>query len=142
MSKILFPFLLLVFSLSAQEEIEQEVLDKAMPIYSGLIYDNPDVEALFPGGKGSFLKYISSCVVIPEVEYEMGLQIPMQRVQFVVCSDGMITDVQLLKGTPECPECDEVFVRCLRNMPDWIPAQVEGNPVNSKMVFPIHIHIN
>lgn len=129
---VLCLFLLQIVSISAQQEQIEVVEDTT-------IYIEVDVSAQFLGGRSEFLRYISSCVVIPRIAYDMGIMIPKQVVEFVVCADGMITEVKLLKGTPDCPECDEAVVKCFRQMPDWIPAKQEGKSVNSKVVIPINI---
>ncbi len=50
---------------------------------------------------------------------------------FTVNTDGSVGDVKVLRGVPNCPECDKEAVRFMKNLPVWTPATVAGKPVNT-----------
>ena len=58
-------------------------------------------------------------------------------VQFVVGKDGHIRDTKILRGIEGCPECNNAVIRLVKKMPDWIPATVEDQPVDSYYNLPI-----
>lgn len=57
--------------------------------------------------------------------------------RFVVSESGRISDVKVVKGTPNCIPCDEEAVRVVRSMPDWVPAKNKGKNVKSYFTLPI-----
>ena len=55
--------------------------------------------------------------------------------EFIVRSDGHITDITLKRGISQCSECDREAARIVDLMPDWIPGQLDGKPVDTIMTF-------
>lgn len=104
-----------------------------------LIYSNVDEEAEFPGGRVALLEYLSENFRFPEIVKEIGIQMPRQVVQFVVNKDGSISNIQMKKGTRDCRECDEEVIRVIKQMPEWIPAKINGKAVNSLYLLPVTI---
>jgi protein TonB len=58
-------------------------------------------------------------------------------VRFLVTKTGKITDITLLKGIENCPQCDREALRLVKLMPDWKPAEQEGKPVDTHFSLPI-----
>jgi protein TonB len=56
-------------------------------------------------------------------------------VQFVVRSDGSITDVVVVKGI--AADCDREAVRLVSLMKDWKPGMQNHRPVSVRMILPI-----
>lgn len=56
-------------------------------------------------------------------------------VQFVVRSDGSVTDVMVIKGI--APDADREAVRLVSLMTDWTPGSQNHTPVSVRMVLPI-----
>lgn len=103
----------------------------------GKIYEFPDVEAKFPGGSAEMLNYFSENISYSALEIET---IPNGRIfiSFVVNTDGSIEDVAVFKGVNK--GIDKEYVRVVKNMPKWIPAQVNGEKVRSRSRLPFSIH--
>ncbi len=101
------------------------------------IVDYPDKEASFPGGLAKMMKYFSENLEYPKMEFET---IPNGRIiiEFVINKDGSIEQVKARKEGIK--ELDEEYIRVIKNMPNWIPAEVNGEKVRSKGVLPIRIH--
>jgi protein TonB len=57
--------------------------------------------------------------------------------RFVVGLDGAISNVVILKGVVDCPDCDKEAKRLIENMPNWIPAKIDGKQVKSYFQLPI-----
>jgi protein TonB len=58
-------------------------------------------------------------------------------VRFLVTKTGKITDINLLKGIENCPQCDREALRLVKLMPDWKPAEQAGKPIETHFTLPI-----
>lgn len=95
---------------------------------------SPEVEAEFPGGADSLMRFIRENVRYPEISKELGEQ-GRVFVQFVVEKDGSLTDLNVLRGVSK--PLDLEAKRVIRLMPKWKPAKLNGENVRSKMIVPI-----
>lgn len=57
-------------------------------------------------------------------------------VNFVINTDGSLTDFSVIKGLSA--ELDQEALRVAKLMDNWIPAQQNGKPVRSRFILPIH----
>lgn len=103
------------------------------------IADFAEVEPEFPGGEDAMIKFIQANVVYPEKSREMGEQGTVY-VQFVVNTDGSITDIVILKGVSEL--LDEEAMRVIKLMPNWKPGVQNGKPVRVRYQIPIKFAID
>jgi len=92
--------------------------------------------ATFPGGRVAMLKYLAENRNYPERAVAEGLE-GKCHLKFVVGKDGSISEVTVVKGVPDCHECDTEAIRLVRNMPNWIPEYVKGQPVSSIVNIPV-----
>ncbi len=92
-----------------------------------------DEPAEFPGGKIKFLEYLEKNMKLTS-EMEVGGKCYLR---FVVGLDGSISNVVILRGVNDCPDCDKEAKRLVQNMPKWIPAKFNGQQVKSYYVVPI-----
>ncbi len=58
-------------------------------------------------------------------------------VRVVVNEDGTLSDFVILRGLDGCRGFNEEALRLISVMPRWIPAKIEGMPVNSYIIIPI-----
>ncbi|MCQ2198433.1 MAG: energy transducer TonB [Paludibacteraceae bacterium] len=98
------------------------------------VYRIVEKKAQFPGGKSALVKFISENVKYPEEAQELGINGNV-FVQFEVKSDGSVGDARVVRSVH--PLLDEEAVRVVKSMPDWIPAELQGKPVNSWYTLPI-----
>jgi periplasmic protein TonB len=56
-------------------------------------------------------------------------------VQFVILSNGVVTDAKVLKGISE--SIDKEALRVIGVMPRWQPGKQNGKPVNVRYMLPI-----
>jgi periplasmic protein TonB len=96
-------------------------------------YTFVDENAEFPGGKIKFDEYIEKNMKLTS-EMEVSGKCYLR---FVVGLDGSISNVVILKGVIDCPDCDKEAKRLVQNMPNWIPAKFNGQQVKSYYVVPI-----
>ncbi len=102
----------------------------AMP-QDGKTVDNPPQ---YPGGEQAMMKFLQTNLKYPEAARKAGKQGTVY-ISFTVTSKGEITDVKVKK--PLEPILDEEAIRVVSMMPDWIPGETDGKPVNVQMVLPV-----
>jgi len=97
-----------------------------------------DVEeyAEFPGGKKAMMDFLNKNIKYPQVAIEQGIQ-GRCYLRFVVSTEGKISDVRVLRGVPDCPECDREAIRVIKSMPKWKPGKNNGRGVNSYFDMPV-----
>ena len=99
-----------------------------------------DEPATFPGGYKAMKVFIDSNLVCPTRALELGIE-GKCYLQFVVKINGSIDSVKVIRGVPDCPECDQEALRLIRIMPNWIPGKINGKPVNSTFNMPLTFKI-
>lgn len=80
-----------------------------------------DKLAVFPGGESAMFQFLSKQLVYPQIAKEMVIK-GKCIVQFVVTTEGLITNVKVFLGVKYCPECNQECIRDIKSMPNWIPA--------------------
>ncbi len=102
------------------------------------IVEFPDVEAQFPGGTAEMKRFIVNNIEYPQFERcNMGMEDSRVYVEFIVCSDGSITQIKCIRGKNE--EINKMAIDLVKKMPNWTPAQNKGEIVSSKCRLPITI---
>lgn len=103
-----------------------------------VVYLNPDERAQFVGGFTEMKKFLDININIPPVVIGYcNYNYAKVFTQFIVLNDGSISGVKIMRGAPDCPECDAEAIRLVKSMPPWIPAKVNGQAVNSYFNLPI-----
>lgn len=89
----------------------------------------PKIEAKFPGGDVARMHFIINNISLSDdiLESDGGKCF----LKFVVDEKGEISSVKILKGVRNCELCDKEAIRVVRNMPKWIPAEIDGQKVAS-----------
>ena len=100
------------------------------------ILGNPETQAEFVGGLQALKQYLSNNLRYPQTAIDRGVS-GKCHLKFVVSTTGNISNVTVVKGVPNCPECDSEAMRVVMGMPNWIPARLNGEPVNSWFNLPI-----
>ena len=94
--------------------------------------------AQFKGGMGEFVRWLQANLTYPDEARKMGVMGKV-FVQFVVNSDGSVSDVKVIKGIGL--GCNEEALRIMNMCPDWIPAQQRGIAVRQMLVIPITFNL-
>ena len=82
-------------------------------------FDNPDIQASFPGGNKALIRFLEQNLQVPQtVEFKETIQV---KVKFVVDFDGNLQSFTVVKDGGE-PFNTEV-IRVLKKMPKWIPGK-------------------
>ena len=102
--------------------------------------DFPDVEAEFPGGVAQMKKFLQENIELPEVQLcSMGFT-GRVYLTFIVCDDGSIRNIQIKRSNANF-ELERIAISVIEKMPNWIPAEVNGQPVTSRCRLPISINL-
>jgi TonB family protein len=119
---------------------EQVVSKPSDPVYNmnTMVVDFPDVEARFPGGTAYMRAYIKENIEYPQKAIERGLS-GRTYIGMEVDIYGFITNVKVVRSSH--PILDKEALRVVYSMPQWIPAQVKGKAVRSKVRFPIDFNL-
>jgi protein TonB len=99
-----------------------------------VVYSTTDEPAEFVGGYAALKKYILEKISYPSCREEYDGKVYLRM---IIQKDGSISNVSVLRGAPDCPECDKEAVRVIKSMPNWVPAKVNGQPVNSYFNLPV-----
>ncbi|BDD02772.1 energy transducer TonB [Aureibacter tunicatorum] len=119
-------------------EIEEVILEEA-PVEEEVdeIFTIVENQPEFPGGMAAFYKEVSKKMKYPSAARRMGVQ-GRVFVQFVVDTDGSITEAQVMKGIGS--GCDEEALRVLNEISKkkkFSPGKQRGRAVKVRMVLPI-----
>ncbi len=109
-----------------EEAPEEEVADEIFTV----VEEQPTPQ----GGMQAFYQYVQKNLKYPSQARRMGIEGKV-FVQFVVGTDGSISEVQAIKGIGA--GCDEEAVRVLKGAPKWKPGKQRGRAVKVRMVLPI-----
>jgi protein TonB len=115
-------------------------VDKNMQTIDSTSVIEVDTPAQFPGGESAMFQFLSKQLVYPVRAKEEEIS-GKCFVQFVVTKEGLIVNVKVMRGVPGCPECDQECIRVIKSMPNWIPAQKDGKPVNSTFILPVQFKL-
>lgn len=104
------------------------------------IFTIVEENAEFPGGFAAMMKYIQQNVQYPAMAREAGIS-GKCFLKFVVNENGDISNVEVLKGVPGCPDCDKEAIRVVKSMPKWKPAKMTGRSVKCYFNLPFSFKI-
>ncbi|HLP55144.1 MAG TPA: energy transducer TonB [Fluviicola sp.] len=133
--KVIFVALLVFQSLDLWSQEPPKTGALAAPAKEEIFYVC-DLGAEFPGGHAALRKFLAENIQYPKRLSEMSYMAKVY-VRFVVTAEGKIVAPEILRGAVDCPECDEEVLRVVKLMPDWIPAKIQGKPVNSYFTLPV-----
>ncbi len=91
----------------------------------------------FPGGETEKTKFIQSNIKFPDSAIKKQIT-GKCFLKFTITKDGSVTDVVVLKGVADCPECDEEAKRVVSSMPKWNPGKQKGRAVATYYNLPIN----
>jgi TonB family protein len=100
----------------------------------GQVYTVVDQMPEFNGGFEALGSYLASNIEYPKKALQAGISGTVFT-QFIVDTDGTITDVSVVKGLSD--EIDSEAIRVVESMPAWLPGKQEGKLVRVRFVIPI-----
>lgn len=122
---------------TTEDEIAME--EQHIEVNQEEIYDVPQKQAQFPNNDmEGFYQYLSENIQYPKMAKQANIQGKVY-IQFVVEKDGSISNVKVLRGIGA--NCDEEAIRVIKNMPNWIPGEHDGELIRSRMILPIKFEL-
>ena len=112
----------------AQNEVKEQRDDNST------VYLQPDKLPVFPSGMEGLMAFLRDNVRYPDLAHKQGVQ-GRVIVQFVVNSDGSISDAKVIKSVHEY--LDKEALRVVNAMPYWKPGVKEGKKVRVQFTLPI-----
>jgi protein TonB len=100
------------------------------------IYDYPEIAAAFPGGDTALMNFIARNIQYPPIAREMEKQGTVY-VKFVVETNGIVSNVQVVRDVQGAPEFSAEAIRIVHLFPPHISARNNGRAVRSSMIVPI-----
>jgi TonB family protein len=88
----------------------------------------------FPGGQTALLKFFSDNLVYPDSALAKKISGKVV-IQFVINTDGGTTNLKVVRGIGS--GCDEEAIRIASTMPNWIPAEENGQKFAVKYTIPV-----
>ncbi|WP_430405766.1 energy transducer TonB [Fluviicola sp.] len=105
------------------------------------LFVDPEEPAEFPGGFVALNRFIADNMVYPQTAMELGIS-GKCYVKFDVDTIGVCSNFKVVKGVPDCPECDLEAVRLLKMMPKWKPGLLEGKPISMPYRVVVRFNLN
>ena len=98
------------------------------------VFDTVDQMPEYPGGMQAMIEFLQANMKYPEDAAKQKVE-GRVMVQFVVETDGSISDVHVAKQV--FPSLDAEAIRVVQAMPKWTPGKEKGNVVRVKYNLPI-----
>ena len=120
--------------MEAMDDEEEEMVPPAPADDEAVVFRIVEDMPQYPGGATEFMKWLTRNLKYPKY-------LEPQRVQgkvvaeFIVNTDGSITDVNIVKSLH--PVCDREVLRVLRMMPRWTPGIHNDQPCRTKVCIPV-----
>lgn len=122
-------------SSSINDEPTVAVTPQPVVTKDGEVFTVVEQSPEFPGGTSALMRFLGANIKYPAAAAYASVQGKV-FVQFVVSKQGKIRDLRILKGIGF--GCDEEAVRVVSIMPDWKPAQQNGQNVAVQYNLPIN----
>ena len=119
-----------VVEINENMNIVVEELPEEETIYN-VVEDQPE----FPGGMQALMQYLRDNIRYPSISRQNNSQ-GRAYINFVVNTDGSITDVEVMKSTNDV-YLDKEAVRVVSGMPKWKPGKQQGKTVRVKYTLPV-----
>lgn len=119
----------------AEEDLEAP---KASANHTQPVTSYTYTEAQPANGYPALYAYFSEALIYPEVallEQQEGTVV----ISFLIGPDGRPTAIEVLSSISEA--LDAEAIRLVQEMPDWMPAQVNGQAISSRKSMPINFKI-
>lgn len=95
---------------------------------------NDTIKAQFPGGEEKLTEYIETNRQYPQVSLRNGIE-GVVNVKFMVKKDGVLEQISIVRLVD--PDLEAEAIRLVKEMPNWQPATLAGNPIDSESIVVI-----
>lgn len=103
-------------------------------------FNEVPIKPKFKGKEANeFAKWLAANIIYPQIALENGIQ-GRVMIQFVVNTDGSVSDVKVARGVDR--NLDKEAVRVVSKSPKWTPGYLaENKPVKVLYVYPVAFSI-
>jgi protein TonB len=91
------------------------------------------IVAEFPGGTAAWQRFLKQNLVYPESAIDENIQGTV-TVQFTVCDDGTLCDIEAISGPAELKES---AIQVFKKSPKWTPTRLNGRNIKDYKKQPI-----
>lgn len=120
---------------STQVNVKEKQDVAVVSVSDDQVYNIVDEMPLFPqDGTAGMMSYIRKNINYPISAQKNGIQGTV-LVQFVVGTDGSLTDIKVIKSVDH--DLDKEALRVITSMPKWKPGTMKGKPVRVRYTIPI-----
>lgn len=134
----IFVFLFFQLSLFAQTENVQHI--KIKKENSDSVYAFVEEDAHPVDESSGFFSFLIQNLVYPKRAIDEGITGKVY-IRAIIEKDGSVSNVSVIKGIENCPECDAEAVRVISQMPKWIPAKNANKVVRARIQIPINFSL-
>ena len=99
-----------------------------------VIFTVVEQSAEYPGGLAEMARFLQKNMKYPAIARRMNIEGSV-FVSFVIDKEGIISDIQVIKGISA--ECDKEAARVIKLMPPWKPGKQNGKAVKCRFVLPV-----
>ncbi|UBM61314.1 energy transducer TonB [Candidatus Sulfidibacterium hydrothermale] len=92
----------------------------------------------FPGGRTALFKYLFNRTINDSMKIDTIRTQNRVYVQFEIDSTGKVKNPKIMRGINE--SIDKKIIEIVRQMPDWEPRYLYGNPIKVNYIMPININ--
>jgi protein TonB len=82
----------------------------------------------YPGGVMEMMNFVKTNLKYPQKALDAKISGKCQ-LKFTVNPDGSLSDITVLDGMPNCPECETEAIRIVKSMPKWKAGRIAGKAV-------------
>ncbi len=142
MNSSLLPFILLSFSSVAQDAVPPANYFSPNPpktfpeIYT---FCGCGDEAHYAGGIRALQSYVQKKLIFPSDIVWGDVTKFLADVYFIVEMDGSITELSV--GRTNYPPANDAVLDALKDMPNWIPNELDCTPVRTRVRLPITVSV-
>ncbi len=112
------------------------------------IYTEVDVIPRFAGGAKAWSNFLNRNLNIRNIQQSIdedtyisfGL-VQQANLEFTVCEDGKVCDIEVLNADKISPEFEEEVMRVMKRSPRWKPALRDGQPVKTRFRQPVVVNL-
>lgn len=101
---------------------------------SGAVYTIIEEMPKFPDG--NLEAFIKQNLTVPDVIHKEKISGNVY-VAFIICADGTIESIRVLRGIKNCKQCDEEAIKVVKMMPKWEPGKQRGTPMAVQYNLPV-----
>jgi TonB family protein len=99
-----------------------------------MVYYDLDTPAQFPGGNDAMNLYLKENIKYGICQNPDSAPVKVV-IRFVVTEDGKISNARAVKSGGVC--FDELALKVVKEMPDWVPGTYDGDPLNQWFNLPV-----